>query len=118
MYTEEYWKQAMKNRQPLWNEVDRLIMIAKGYYLDEIKYEIECNDEITKFDFNDYDLLYFVKNAKRPYGNKNIEASICYNLGWDCKRDLENWRMPDWVIKEAEKVQEAVIKQLEEDNNQ
>lgn len=117
MYNEEYWKKSMSKRQPLSDEVDRLIMIAKGYLLEELIYESKCKYKDT-IDLDDTDLLYFVKNAKRPYGNKNKEASICYNLGWDWKRDLENWQMPDWVIEEAKKVHEEVIETLKKERKE
>ena len=77
MNNEEYWNITMKHRQELCFEVNRLINISKGFYFDEIKH----NSDNSTINLQEYDLLYFIKNSKRPYGNKDIEASICYSLG-------------------------------------
>lgn len=109
---EDYWIDAMKHRQSNDCEIDRLISIGKGYYLSELKYEAECDNK-ESVNLKDFDFIYFIKNAKRPFGNKNIEQSIMYNLGWDWDRRLVSESEPKWVIREAEQIYNELIKYLE-----
>lgn len=110
---EEYWKDAMNHRQPEWCEIERLISIAKGFYLDELKNDADYKEE-NSIDLSKYDLRYFVENAKRPFGNKNKAQSIMFNLGWDWDRRLVEQSEPQWVIEEANKLYKNVIKELED----
>jgi hypothetical protein len=115
MDNDEYWNEAIGHRQELCFEIHRLIQIAKGFYLDELMYNLKYNNK-TEINLKNEDLLYFIKYSKRPYGNKDIEASICYNLGWDWNKSLREKDVPLWVINEAKKVHEAVINKLKENS--
>ncbi len=84
---EAYWHERMAERMPLFDEVARLVTVLKGFYLDEQR------DFAT--------LLDFYSNAERPYGNKNVEQSIAFNLGWDRDRVLREHAMPEWVEANA-----------------
>lgn len=109
---EKYWLETMKHRQEECWEVERLINIAQGFYFSELKYEAECSKK-NVIDLKNYDLLYFVKNAKRPFGNKNKEQSVIFNLGWDWDRRLVSQNEPQWVTDEANRIYRLVIKELE-----
>lgn len=109
---EKYWIETMKHRQKEYCEVERLISIAQGFYLSDLKYESECNEK-NVIDLENYDLLYFVKNSKGPFGNKNKEQSIMFNLGWDRDRRLVYQDEPQWVIDESNRIYRLVIKELE-----
>ena len=105
---EEYWKDIMENRrmEEYW-ELDRLETILKGNLYDHNEYAKEINqlhDIMTPLEFWD---------SKRPYGNKNIEASIAYSLGWDYKRLLTTSVLPDFVEEEARKLHHQLRKELE-----
>ena len=56
-------------------------------------------------------------DSKRPYGNKDVAASIAFNLGWDNQRVLMKERLPEFVEEEAYKlhylVREELIKEEE-----
>lgn len=106
-YYGNYWTNFLKQeRQPLWCEVDRLEITAFFYWQSHLKYEpVGSKDRLDS-------LLEFVKNAKRPYGNKNIPASIAFSLGWG-KGEEANEYMTNRAIREADKVHLALIKQLQ-----
>lgn len=94
-----YWADVMKYRMPEQDEVTRLITALKGFYFeDEDGYE---------------NLTDFAKYAKRPWGNKNIEQSIMFNLGWDVQRVLCYKEEPRWVTEIAEDLYNKVISELE-----
>ena len=109
-----YWKNAMKHRMEKTYEIERLITIAQGNYLEELIHRDNYCNKKNFIDLTDYDLAYFIENAKRPYGNKDIEASIAFNLGWDSKRRLEKERLPEFVKKEALELHQEVIKYIKE----
>lgn len=101
-----YWEDVMKHRMPKQEEVWRLETILKGNLYDHNNYALECNrpEEImTPYEFWD---------TKRPYGNKDIEASIAFNLGWDYKRVLCHERMPEFVRKEAMELHDLLRQHL------
>jgi hypothetical protein len=93
-YINEYWVTVMERRMDEKCELNRLHMILVGQWKmsDE-----ECSLE----DFLDSD---------RPFGNKDIPASIAYVLGWDINRFLCHMAVPDFVVKEAE----SLVAELED----
>lgn len=96
-----YWNDVMQYRMPECYEVSRLITALKGFYME---------------DEDGYDnLLDFARNAKRPWGNKNIEQSIMFNLGWDVQRVLCYKEEPEWVTRIAEDLYNKVILELEQE---
>lgn len=62
-------------------EVERLIHVLKSCYFSTCLHEGTLSQDHAK------GLLEY-HDSKRPYGSKNIPASIAFNLGWDYKRQL------------------------------
>jgi hypothetical protein len=89
----EYWLKMMSNRYPANDEANRLYTVLYGFYARQ--------DEYTS-------ILSFYNEAKRPYGNKDVAASIAYNLGWDSDRLLMYQGVPDDVAREAMDVHRRV----------
>lgn len=94
-----YWRDAMSRRMDRYDETTRLTTALRGFY--------SADDEghRTLWDFWRY--------AKRPYGNKGVEDSIAFNLGWDWKRVLIRNAMPEWVKAEAEAIHRLVGERIE-----
>lgn len=92
----DYWQKAMSRRMPFCFEADRLETVIHGFFARQTE---------------ETDILEFW-DSKRPYGNKCIEASIAYNLGWDYERRLCHEYMPEWVEAEAMKLHAAVFEEL------
>lgn len=99
---EEYWQEVMKNRMPIDDEVTRLKTALMGFMYSHNEYSKESNRH-----YDIMDILEFW-DSKRPYGNKSIENSIAYNLGWDRDRLLITSMLPEWVKDEAMKLHELV----------
>lgn len=99
---EAYWKEVMRYRMPESCEVTRLITALKGFYFED-------DDDTTS-------LFDFVRYAKRPWGNKNIEQSIMFNLGWDVQRVLCYMQEPQWVTMIAEDLYKKVVAEIEKEN--
>lgn len=107
----QYWSTLLDRRMPEEDEVNRLICVLKGQYLSHVKhYEIPlpATSEALLAGLLDF------QGEKRPYGNKDVPASIAYQLGWDYKRQLCYHAMPEEAEKEAERLHEAVYKELQE----
>ncbi|ASU00146.1 hypothetical protein [Aeromonas phage AS-zj] len=109
MTREEYWDEVMRRRQPEYCELDRLNMIG-SYFFHEEEY---------KDSHYDGKLSVFLSEAKRPYGNKNIQQSIAYTLGWDWGRELcyDMKGLPDNVKEAATQLHEKLIAQVREKEN-
>jgi len=104
---EEFWKVFLiRMRQPKWCEVNRLQMIAEHYWQENMKYydKTDCSRCDT--------LLEFVTTDKRPYGNKDIPASISFNLGWGYE---ENDYMSEDAKNEALSLHKLLIANLEKE---
>lgn len=104
MTRDEYWQLASSNRMDEFWEIVRLETVLKGFYYDEIQ-----------FGHNDYEnIVDFCENAKRPFGNKSIDQSIAFNLGWDNKRMLcvDLMGLPKVLVDEAAKLRERLIQHL------
>ena len=99
--TENYWHERMAERMPLFDEVARLVTVLKGFYLDEQR------DFAT--------LLDFYRDSERPYGNKNVEQSVAFNLGWDRDRVLREHAMPGWVEANARELHRLVGAKVREE---
>lgn len=101
-----YWKDVNSKRQDTSYEVSRLVSILKGFYLEDCFHYQKTPTKKGLVEFQD---------SKRPYGNKDVEASIAFNLGWDWARvlcwDME--QMPDFMVKEAEKLHALVLEELQ-----
>lgn len=93
---DEYWKDCLKHRMEEEHEVKRLLQILKANLFDN-------PDKKTLID------MYL---DKRPYGNKNIEESVIYNLGWDHKWIMRHSKTPQWVINEAAKIHSLVKNEI------
>lgn len=104
-----YWTQVMKRRMPRAFELDRLMMILKGYYSD-----FSEQDE----SFVPVTMIEFLKHDKRPFGSKAKWQSIAYNLGWDYGRCLcfDLLDLPEFVELEAKSLYTGLIEILENEN--
>ena len=106
---EGYWATLLDRRMPLEDEVRRLIVVLKGHYLSHLKHNEQAipqdEDVLVK------ELLEF-HGEKRPYGNKDVHASVAFQLGWDYKRQLCYSALPDDIAEEAESLHMAVYAEL------
>ena len=104
-----YWEEAMKYRMDERCEVTRLTTVLKGF--------LYRHNEWAKETDQPYELMTPEEfwDSKRPYGNKDIPASIAFNLGWDYKRKLTTERMPEWVENVAWDLHEKVLKEIKEE---
>jgi hypothetical protein len=84
--TNLYWKDRLAQRMEKADEVSRLVVILRGFYLLEL---------------GSYSSLFEFYESKRPYGDKDIAASIAFYLGWDRDRMLCKVPMPKWVREQA-----------------
>jgi hypothetical protein len=101
----EYWATLLDRRMPEHDDVERLINILKGRYLTERLHDgIPPTGRVA-------DLIEF-HGSKRPYGNKDVAASIVFNLGWDYKRQLCHGDMPEAIREAALRLHEAVLAYL------
>jgi hypothetical protein len=100
---DRYWRDAMSRRMDTWEETTRLCTVLRGFFV----YDSE------RFP----DLINFWQHASRPYGNKSVEESIAYNLGWDWQRRLCTSPMPAWVEKEALHLHQLVGERLKDERS-
>lgn len=85
----------MAQRMSKADELIRLETLLKGFYLDD-------SEGYRK-------LSEFCALAHRPWGSKDVAASIAFNLGWDRDRVLCFSAMPEWVREETEALHEALL---------
>lgn len=107
MSMSEYWEGVLKNRMPFNDEVNRLSHTLLGHLYTHNLY---C--ENLKRDFDKMDVIEFW-SSKRPYGNKDVEVSIAYSLGWDYKRILTISDLPEFMRIEARELHEEVKLELQ-----
>jgi hypothetical protein len=100
-----YWEEVMSNRMETHFEIGRLEMVLKGHWYDHIANNDGIEDDMSLLEFWD---------SKRPYGNKDVEASIAFNLGWDYKRVLTTEYMPTKVREEAGRLHELLGDKIKE----
>lgn len=100
---EAYWVNclAMK-REDFW-VVPRLVSVLKGFYLEDCWFHNVQPTRQGLIDFTD---------SKRPYGNKDLEASIAFNLGWDWAGVLTRVAAPKMIQDEANRLHDLVIKKV------
>lgn len=98
--SDTYWTDVLAHRMPEGYEVERLETVLYGFFARQDEY-----DNIR--DFHQY--------AKRPYGNKNVAASIAFNLGWDWERRLCTEPVPEEVERQAKRLHQLVGEQLQEE---
>ncbi len=92
---QKYWLNVMSRKMPFEDELYRLKIVLHGHY------------QIREEFYQNYTLVEF-HNSKRPYGNKDIEASIAFQLGWDYQRTLCENDMPLWVREFAKNLHIAL----------
>lgn len=110
----KYWTSMLQRRMPEHDEINRLITIMKGFYFSQIKNEFENDPEAFKFDkFSSINEFIDFHDSKRPYGSKDVEASIAYNLGWDYKRQLCFYPMPEEILIVCEDLHKKVLATLQ-----
>lgn len=105
----EYWADVLKNRMSSKEEVTRLTTVLLGFLYRHNEYAKATNqvfDIMTPVEFWD---------SKRPYGNKDVAASIAFNLGWDTQRVLMKEILPEFVEEEAYKLHDLVKEELIEE---
>ncbi len=92
----KYWASILERRMPETYEIERLVTVMKGFYFRSLEHEHETQPEHFSLDsaFSQQAFINF-HDEKRPYGNKDVAASIAFNLGWDYKRQLCYHEMPD-----------------------
>jgi hypothetical protein len=76
-----YWDTLLDRRMPEDDEVHRLVHVLMSHYFSSCLH----NGTISQDHANG---LVEFHDSKRPYGSKNLPASIAFNLGWDYKRQL------------------------------
>lgn len=91
-----YWQDAMSRRMPFEDEVTRLRTVLSGFH----------------YQYANAGTLADTWASDRPYGDKNIPASIAFNLGWDYARRLCLKPMPEWVEAKAMELHNAVLASL------
>lgn len=101
----EYWAEVMQRRMSKRDEVTRLLTVLRGFYLDQGPAQVGY----------DFPLREYIRSAIRPYGSKNVAASIAFNLGWDYERRLCTSPMPAEVENAAMELHEAVVERLSQD---
>jgi hypothetical protein len=107
MNVNEYWRTLLDRRMPETYEIERLITVLKGFYLSDCIYNETLQQDHKK------GLIEFW-GSKRPYGNKDVPASIAFNLGWDYKRQLCFHAMPDNIEAVANELHNKVLQEIEE----
>lgn len=103
---ETYWEEAMQRRMNTREEVHRLIMTLKGYLYEQNEYAKRIENQLaihTPIEFWE---------TKRPYGNKDIPASIAFHLGWDNERKLTKERLPEFIEEKAMEIHQLVLVNL------
>jgi hypothetical protein len=106
----EYWNSLLDRRMPEGREVERLISVMKGFYFSY------CIHNETLNQNHEQGLIEF-HSSKRPYGNKDIPASIAFNLGWDYKRQLCYYALPDEIEAIAEDLHKKVLEELKKNTS-
>ncbi len=99
----KYWEERMQQRMHERHEVTRLFMTLKGFFLDSGKEYNSLSD--------------FYHESERPYGNKYIEESVVFHLGWDRDRILYESTLPQFVEVEAKKIHLLVGNRIKEEEN-
>lgn len=109
---EDYWQDIMENRRMnAEDEAYRLSHVLYGQLYNHNRYS-----EISGRTYDVMDAMAFW-DSERPYGNKNVEASIAFHLGWDSERRLTGTTLPDFVREEARKLHDMVKQELIEQEN-
>jgi hypothetical protein len=103
----DYWNSTLDRRMSEDYEIERLINVLKGFYLSYCIHNETLQQDHKK------GLIEFW-DSKRPYGNKDIPASIAFNLGWDYKRQGCFHAMPKFIEMAAEDLHNKVLKELDE----
>lgn len=102
-----YWNEALQYRMEEFWEVVRLVTVARGFYQEHLEWESKEGG------YREFSGLYdFCDRAKRPFGNKNTNQSIIFNLGWDYQRTMCFVSEPVWVTELADKLYRLVLLEL------
>lgn len=97
-----YWAEVLVRRMPFDDEVSRLVSILIGEFVLQSR-------NVTEGVMVDAGQLSDFVHSKRPYGNKDIAASIAFKLGWDYQRKLQQEPMPPEVEAAAMALHEALV---------
>lgn len=103
-----YWNKMFESRMPKEQELWRLEVFALGYYAKHLDFEKKEKRHPEHLNF-----LEFLKNDKRPFGNKNTVQSIIYCLGWDSQWVMRIKCQPDFVTNEANELYQSLIIEIE-----
>ena len=99
-----FWDNALRNRAPLCDEIQRLKIISSGYYFKSI---CVANGK------NEYgNLRNYMEQAEQPLGHACIATSVAYLLGWVSSDRLVEEVMPEVIKKEAFNVFKALMTRL------
>lgn len=104
---EHQWQESFQTRRPIQKESSLLYRALLGHYLENQAYQTSLKEKYEAESMLDF------WDSKRPYGNKDIPASIAYTLGWGSEELLQE-ELPQFVQDAAyelhELVKERVIK--------
>lgn len=108
---DEYWKKIIgentSHPKKLGDDVHRLVDSLISFYYQEKMYDISTGREDGMSTLEDF------WDSKRPYGNKDIERSIMYRLGWDRERYLHLEYFPEFAKELCMNVHDMVKKNLD-----
>lgn len=108
---DKYWKKIIEENtahpKKLGDDVYRLVTVLQSFYYQEQMYDISTGRE------NGMSSLKEFWDSKRPYGNKDVERSIMYRLGWDRERYLHLEYFPDFAKKLCMDIHEMVNSKLD-----
>ena len=103
---DSYWKDSLSKQREDDYLVIRLIHCIKGHYLEDCFNNKKIPTRKGVLEFSD---------SKRPYGNKDVEASIAFNLGWDWAGVLHSVGVPEFVFNEASRLHDLVVVELQKE---
>lgn len=88
-----------KHRKSDRDEMDVLFEVLKSNYLLQVACEFT-----SQRGYDDYSIHDFL-HSKRPFGNKDVEASIAFKLNWNYDYDDKKYaQLSPAVRKEAERI--------------
>lgn len=103
---EDYWTEIFARRTADKDlhkrDIFRLCSALEGQFYEHVFHRLASN-RITYLP-----TIEEFSQSKRPYGNKDVPASILYRLGWDEKGYL-SYRLPEFVNELCMKMHEEVL---------
>lgn len=108
---DKYWKKIIEENtvhpSSMYDNRNRLIDVLLSFYYQEKMYDLSTQRE------NGMSTLEEFWDSKRPYGNKDVERSIMYRLGWDRERYLHLEYFPDFAKDLCMRLHEMVKEELD-----